>query len=94
MFKFMRDEIKPDVLFWTGDMSPHSVWENSNEEVAAVNTVIAREIQETFGEELMVYPLQGNHDVWPVNVQSFTPGGEQNFMLKNLSGVWNYWLDD
>ena len=42
MFEFMRDELKPDVLFWTGDMSPHSVWENSNEEVAEVNNVIAR----------------------------------------------------
>ena len=42
MFEFMRDEIKPDVLFWTGDMSPHSVWENSNEEVAEVNNIIAR----------------------------------------------------
>lgn len=40
----------------------------------------------------MVYPLQGNHDVWPVNVQSFS--GEPNFMLENLTTVWNYWLDD
>jgi len=29
-------------------------------------------MQEIFGDSLMVYPLQGNHDVWPVNVQSFT----------------------
>ena len=41
MFEFVRDEIKPDVLFWTGDMSAHSVWENSNEEVAEVNNIIA-----------------------------------------------------
>jgi len=68
MFEFLRDEIKPDVLFWTGDMSPHSVWENSDAEVADVNYVIAKQIQETFGDELMVFPLQGNHDVFPVNV--------------------------
>ena len=92
MFKFMKDELKPDVLFWTGDMSPHSVWENSNEEVAEVNWVIAKEMQQVFGEELMIYPLQGNHDVWPVNVQSFS--GEQNFVIKNLTGVWNYWLNE
>ena len=42
MFEFMRDELKPDVLFWTGDMSAHSVWENSNQEVAEVNYVIAK----------------------------------------------------
>ena len=68
MFEFLRDEIKPDVLFWTGDMSPHSVWENSDAEVADVNYVIAKQIQDTFGDELIVFPLQGNHDVFPVNV--------------------------
>lgn len=44
MFEYIRDEIKPDVLFWTGDMSAHSVWENSNEEVIEVNYVIAKEM--------------------------------------------------
>lgn len=80
MFEFLRDEIKPDVLFWTGDMSAHSVWENSNEEVAEVNYVVAKQMQEFFGDTLMVYPLQGNHDVWPVNVQSFTDS-ETNFVI-------------
>lgn len=68
MFQFVRDEIKPDVLFWTGDMSAHSVWENSNEEVAEVNNVVANEMKAIFGDSLVVYPLQGNHDVFPVNV--------------------------
>jgi hypothetical protein len=86
----MRDVIKPDVLFWTGDMTPHNVWENSVEEVIYYNYVMSREMQEIFGDQFMVYPLQGNHDVWPVNVQSFT---QENPMIKNLTGVWNYWLN-
>lgn len=68
MFKFMKTELKPDVLFWTGDMSAHSVWENSYEEVIEVNYKVAREMQEILGDSLSVYLLQGNHDVWPVNV--------------------------
>lgn len=52
MFEFIRDEIKPEVLFWTGDMSAHSVWENSNEEVIEVNKYVADLIYETFGENL------------------------------------------
>lgn len=93
MFKFIRDEIKPEVLFWTGDMSPHNVWENSNEEVMEVNYRVAKQMQEIFGEELMIYPLQGNHDVFPVNVQSFTPSNP-NPVIKNLTTVWDYWLND
>lgn len=57
MFDFIKDEIKPDVLFWTGDMSAHSVWENSNKEVIDVNYIISREMQEKFGDQFMVYPL-------------------------------------
>lgn len=91
MFEFLRDEVKPDVLFWTGDMSAHSVWENSVEEVSDVNNVVMRQIQDMFGEKLMVFPLQGNHDVWPVNVQSFN---EPNEIVQNLTHVWNYWLND
>lgn len=81
MFKFWKNEINPDVIFWTGDMSPHSVWENSNQEVADVNTVIHTELFETFPDKI-VYPLQGNHDVWPVNVQSFN---EPSYLVQNLT---------
>ena len=72
LFHFLKDEIKPDVLFWTGDMTPHNVWENSMEEVAMYQNVLSKEMQDIFGDDFMVYPLQGNHDVWPVNVQTFT----------------------
>lgn len=89
MFEFVRDEIKPDVLFWTGDMSAHSVWENSNEEVADVNNIIANQMKDMFGDKFMIYPLQGNHDVWPVNVQSFTT---PNYLVQNLTQVWSHWL--
>lgn len=57
MFEFIRDDIKPDVLFWTGDMSAHSVWENSYDEVIEVNYKVAKEMQEIFGDSLVVYPL-------------------------------------
>ena len=40
----------------------------------------------------MVFPLQGNHDVFPVNVQDFS--GPQNYVIKNLTTVWNFWLDE
>ena len=47
-------------------------------------------MQDMFADKLMVYPLQGNHDVWPVNVQRFN---EPDYLVQNLTTVWNYWLD-
>ena len=30
---YIVNELKPDVIFWTGDNNPHDVWEQSNESV-------------------------------------------------------------
>lgn len=68
MFEFIKDEIKPDVLFFTGDMTPHDVWENSEPEVIFYQYAISKEMQELFEDQINVYPLQGNHDTFPVNV--------------------------
>jgi hypothetical protein len=26
MNKFINEEVKPDVIFWTGDVPPHDMW--------------------------------------------------------------------
>lgn len=44
---------------------------------------------DTFGDDIYVYPLMGNHDTFPVNVQSFSV--ESN-VFNNLSHVLSYWL--
>ena len=90
MFQFINNTIKPDVIFWTGDMAAHYVWNDSVKDVAEANKVIADELQATL-PNVMVYPILGNHDVWPVNVQSFE---EPSYMVQNLTDVWGaYWLD-
>ena len=34
MLEFIKKEIKPELIFWTGDNSPHNVWANSVGEVS------------------------------------------------------------
>ncbi len=53
MFIYIRDVIKPDVMFWTGDNSPHSIWENNEEEV----------IEATFNITLMMNEIFANTDI-------------------------------
>jgi hypothetical protein len=31
MGDFIRDEVKPDTIFWTGDVPPHDQWKYSEE---------------------------------------------------------------
>lgn len=69
MLSFVRDTIKPDIFVWTGDNSPHNIWANDNEEVGNATYNITIAIQKAFnGTNITVYPIQGNHDTWPVNV--------------------------
>lgn len=69
MLDFVKTEVKPDLLFWTGDNSPHNVWSNSNEEVAEATVNVTKMIKAHFeGTNISVYPIQGNHEAWPVNV--------------------------
>jgi len=69
MLRYMKEEINPDFLVWTGDNSAHNVWSNSNEEVIEYMVNITNTIkQELDDSDIAVLPIQGNHDTWPVNV--------------------------
>jgi hypothetical protein len=77
MFVYIRDVIKPDVIFWTGDNSPHVIWKNSEEEVVGATYNISMMIQEIFRQgqsKVTIIPINGNHDMFPANKQDFTAG--------------------
>ena len=93
MLNFVKDDIKPDMFFWTGDNSAHIVWANNNEEVGNATLNITKAIQSVFaGSKISVYPIQGNHDTWPVNVQDFS-STNSNIPINAFSGSWAEWLD-
>lgn len=48
--------------------------------------------EELAGENIAFYPIQGNHDVWPVNVQDFSKPNS-NAAINGFSPVWEDWLD-
>jgi hypothetical protein len=58
MLTFVRDEVKPDMFFWTGDNSPHNVWDNDNSEVGNATYNITMAIQRAFnGTNITVLPI-------------------------------------
>ena len=73
MFDYIRDVVKPDIVIWTGDNSPHTVWSNTVEEVLDSTHNVTQMIHEAFKHtKITVIPIMGNHDVWPANVQDFS----------------------
>jgi len=93
MLDYIRDEIKPDLIFWTGDNPPHNVWEDDNAEVAINNIRITRRIQEKLkNTNISMFPIQGNHDTWPVNVQDFEEP-YSHIQINSLAPLWLEWLE-
>ena len=93
MLEYVKSEIKPDIFFWTGDNSAHNVWENNNDEVTASTINITKIIQEHFVDtNISVFPIQGNHDTWPVNVEDFTLPNS-NIQVEGLLESWAEWLE-
>lgn len=65
MLDFMAEEIKPDMMFWTGDNSPHDIWYNNEVQCTDYTITVTEMIQKAFdGLDVAVFPIQGNHDTW------------------------------
>ena len=64
MFKHIREEIKPDLIFWGGDSIAHNLDTLSLKE----NVLIMKNVSKLVLDELKdfkVYPAVGNHDTYP-----------------------------
>lgn len=89
----VKNDIRPDIIFWTGDNSPHNVWSNTENEVIDSTVSLTNMIKGTFARMgVSVYPIQGNHDTWPINFQDFTYP-YQNLAINTIGDNWKGWLD-
>ena len=96
MFIYIRDVIKPDVMFWTGDNSPHSVWENNEAEVIESTLNMTLMMKEVLGNStITIIPIQGNHDYFPSNIQDFTVGeGMSEFLRYGKIWMEQGWISE
>lgn len=86
---FSKEEI-PELLLWTGDNTPHDVWEQSVQE-NAIYTIKITEYLERHLPDLPVMAALGNHEFFPVNVMSID---ETDPVLTSLANVWAPYLDE
>jgi len=82
----MSDEI--DLIFWTGDNIAHDIWEQSVDKNAYYTQVITSAVKEKF-PNTPVFPILGNHEFFPVNVQSFNG---IHPVIDKISEYWKDWI--
>jgi len=70
MLDFVNAEIDPDVVFWTGDVPPHDMWNYNLSYVQAYQANLTA-YMEKYLSAYSIYPLEGNHDFGVSNCQNF-----------------------
>ena len=58
-------ELNPDFIIWTGDNAEHNNWNSTQDEVYYTTQIIKKAIDKAFGNNIIVYPVLGNHEVYP-----------------------------
>ena len=93
--EFIKEHIKPDVIFWTGDIPAHNDWNQTREDQLNLIDLTAN-VMTQYLPNTKVYPCLGNHESAPVD--SFPPPGMNNEQNSNqwlnsyVKKVWSRWL--
>lgn len=60
------NELAPDVLFWTGDIPPHDLWEYDLDHVMRYADFLDDYMKNNLNQ-WATYPIEGNHDFGVMN---------------------------
>ena len=84
-------DLNPDFIIWTGDNMAHDAWNSTQEEVYSSTQSIKDSIDEVFQHSIPVYPVIGNHEVYPNDL--WKSGNEEVF--QNLADIYkDYFFED
>ena len=90
MGDIINNEIKPDVILWGGDVTPHDQNAQSFEYVTSLQDRLADFFKANLSS-YSLYPLEGNHDFVQPNSQDFT---KQDPMIAYNLKIWDQYFDD
>ena len=85
-------ELKPDFIIWTGDNSPHDTWEGSQEKVIEATKVLRDMLNEKFNYEIPIFPVLGNHEVYPNDLFNVTDGKKD--LLLEMADIYKSYLTE
>lgn len=88
------NQIKPDIIIWTGDNPPHNPWNNNREEAYEITGVFVDLLYKKYKFQGAVYPALGNHEEYITDqYDPFNMERELGF-LKNMGDLFRQWLSD
>jgi len=91
MLQYIKDNVKPDLILWTGDNTPHNVWDEKRSEVYPSTSSVTEIIKSYIGSSIPVFPVAGNHDTYPLDQESFSKPYSNPYTQK-YAELWSDWL--
>lgn len=65
MLDYMVQEVKPDVIFWTGDNASHDISVDTPLQVLEYTKRVTQMLKDAIKDKnITVLPAIGNHDMW------------------------------
>ncbi|CDW86227.1 ser thr protein phosphatase family protein [Stylonychia lemnae] len=89
--QFIRSEIKPDAILWTGDSTTHAESYNMTFEQKVDELTFLNDYIKTNLSDYPVFAAIGNHDFGNSHQQDFNNGDQT---LDLLADQWSIWLED
>ena len=84
--QFISEEIKPDVIIWTGDNTAHDVW-HQNSSTQTVPTKFATEYIKEFLPNVPLFPIFGNHECFPGDQYDFYEN-KTAWLIDQVTQIW------
>lgn len=91
MGDFINKEIKPDVIIWTGDTTPHDEWQDPTLEEKQEHIKRVTDFLKVNMTTAQIYPSLGNHDFEISNMEDFTTVDPA---ITYTAEIWKEWLDE
>ena len=87
------NELKPDALFWTGDITPHDMWNQSLEHAIRYSDYLTDYMKDNLGD-WSTYVIDGNHDYGVLlNSMDFREG-RRDPIIDHQGVTWKQWFTD
>ena len=87
------NELQPDALFWTGDITPHDMWNQSVEHVIRYSDYLT-DFMKSELNDWATYVIDGNHDFGELlNSMDFREG-KRDPIIDHQAITWRQWFTE
>jgi sphingomyelin phosphodiesterase len=88
------NDIKPDIIVWTGDNPPHNPWNENSQEIFNITQVFVDLLYEKYKYKGAVFPSLGNHEEYITDQYNPFDSSREKEFLQKMGDIFRVFLGD